>query len=187
MKQALIIIDVQNDYFKNGKMELSHPKKALEKINRLEEKFIELKLPIIYIQHINYRENASFFSHNTSGVKLHEKLKVNENSIVIEKQFPNSFKDTMLLGTLQSLNVEQVVITGMMTHMCVDSTTRAASELNYNPILISDATSTRSLNIFGEKVSAKYVQLSFLASLKNFARVETIKDFLINNNSIRFY
>ena len=61
MKQALIIIDVQNDYFKNGKMELDHPEKALENINRLENKFIELNLPIIYIQHINYRKNATFF------------------------------------------------------------------------------------------------------------------------------
>lgn len=177
MKQALIIIDVQNDYFKNGKMELDHPEKALENINRLENKFIELNLPIIYIQHINYRKNATFFSHNTPGVKLHDRLKSKENSIIIEKHFPNSFKGTSLLETLQSLNVEQVVITGMMTHMCVDSTTRAASELNYNPILIPDATSTRNLHLFDKEVSAKNVQLSFLSALQNFAQVETVKEF----------
>lgn len=173
-----MIIDVQNDYFKNGKMELENPEKALEKINKLEDKFIELNLPIIYIQHINYRENATFFTHNTAGVNLHERLKTRENSIIIEKQFPNSFKDTLLLGTLQSLGVEQVVITGMMTHMCIDSTTRAASELNYKPILISDATSTKNLTYLEEEVPARYVQLSYLSALRNFALVETTTEFI---------
>lgn len=178
MKQALIIIDVQNDYFENGKMELNHPEKALEKINRLEEKFIELNLPIIYIQHINYRKNASFFSHDTQGVNLHDGLKISENSIIIEKHFPNSFKDTTLLDTLQSFNVEQVVVTGMMTHMCIDSTTRAASELNYDPILISDATSTRNLKYHEKEIPAEYVQFSYLSALQNFASVKTTKEFL---------
>jgi Amidases related to nicotinamidase len=178
MKQALLIIDVQNDYFKNGKMELEHPEEALEKINKLEEKFLKLNLPIIYIQHINYKKDASFFSPNTRGVQLHEKLKVSTDSIIIEKHFPNSFKDTTLLGTLKKLKIEQIVISGMMTHMCIDSTTRAAAELNYNPILISDTTATRSLLYIEEKVSAKQVQISYLSALQNFATLETTEEFL---------
>ncbi|MCT0055567.1 cysteine hydrolase [Lactococcus lactis subsp. lactis] len=178
MKQALIIIDVQNDYFKKGKMELEHPEESLEKINRLEEKFLKLKLPIIYIQHINYKNNATFFIPNTKGVEFHDGLKVKGHSIIIEKHFPNSFKETKLLEKLKELEIEQLVISGMMTHMCIDSTTRAASELGYQPILISDATATRNLFYLDEEVSAAQVQISYLSALQNFATVETSKEFL---------
>lgn len=178
MKQALIIIDVQNDYFKNGKMELDHPEKVLKNINKLEDKFAFLNLPIVYIKHINYNKNALFFFPNTSGVNLHKGLLLGKDSIIIEKHFPNSFKDTCLLDTLRALKVNQVVITGMMTHMCVDSTTRAASELGYKPILISDATTTSNLKYLEEEVPFKYVQLSYLSALQNFAKIETTNDYL---------
>ncbi len=178
MKQALLIIDVQKDYFKNGKMELAHPEKALVEINKLEDKFLKLKLPIIYIQHINHKVNATFFTPNTLGVELHERLRISSDSIIIEKHFPNSFKETTLLDVLQMLKIEQVVITGMMTHMCIDSTTRAASELGYKPILISDATSTKNLMYLEGEVPAKQVQLSYLSGLQNFAFLETSREFL---------
>ncbi|QSE76936.1 cysteine hydrolase [Lactococcus taiwanensis] len=178
MKKALMIIDVQKDYFTAGKMELYQPEKALQRINKLEESFLALEWPIIYIQHINVKKDASFFIPNTKGAKLHEKLKLRSHSIIIEKNFPNSFKNTQLLDILQYFKVEQVVITGMMTHMCVDSTTRAAAELGFKPILLTDATATRSLNYLGEEVTAKQVQISYLAALQNFAILQTVDTFL---------
>ncbi|MDT2961103.1 cysteine hydrolase family protein, partial [Enterococcus casseliflavus] len=60
MKKALVIIDVQNDYFKEGRMALHSPEQALANINKLEASFIEKQLPIIYIQHINDQEAADF-------------------------------------------------------------------------------------------------------------------------------
>lgn len=79
---------------------------------------------------------------------------------------------------MQYFKVEQVVITGMMTHMCVDSTTRAAAELGFKPILLTDATATRSLNYLGEEVTVKQVQISYLAALQNFAILQTVDTFL---------
>jgi len=64
MKQALLVIDVQNDYFPQGKMELVQPELALNNIKQLEQFFIEKNLPIIYIQHINPPQ-ASFFQENS--------------------------------------------------------------------------------------------------------------------------
>jgi nicotinamidase-related amidase len=90
MKQALLIIDVQNDYFKDGKMELVNPEHALEKINQLEHYFNQNNLPIIYIQHIN-PASAGFFLENTLGVELHPKLLLSDSSLVVQKHFPNSF------------------------------------------------------------------------------------------------
>lgn len=178
MKQALLVIDVQNDYFEHGKMELYLPEKALQQINKVEDKFISKGLPIIYIQHIKNQPNADFFERGTRGSFLHEKLKVAPSSIVIEKQYPNSFLKTTLKETLESLEIEQIVITGMMTHMCVDSTTRASKELGYNPILLSDATATKNLHSNHLEVSAEQVQASFLAALENFSEVITTDDFL---------
>ncbi|ASN59224.1 cysteine hydrolase [Latilactobacillus curvatus] len=183
MKKALLVIDVQNDYFQNGKMPLKNPLKALEIINQLEFFFKEKKLPVIYIQHIKKNKGADFFEFNTDGVRLHPDLMVTKESIIVEKHFPNSFQETTLSEVLVALGVEQVVVCGMMTHMCIDSTTRASFELGYRPILIQDATATKSLENNGVEVPAELVQASFLAALTNFSRVVMSSDFIAQTDS----
>lgn len=178
MKQALLVIDVQNDYFEHGKMALVEPLKALHQVNRLEEYFMNKDLPIIYIQHIKEDPKADFFGRGTEGSFLHPDLRVDDRAIIIEKQTPNCFFETNLSKVLESLKVEQVVITGMMTHMCVDSTTRASKELGYDPIVISDATATKDLSYRSAVVSAKNVQYAFLAALQNFSQVISASDYL---------
>ena len=178
MKQALLIIDIQNDYFPEGKNELHEADKALLKVNQLENSFLSEQKPIIYIQHIKHQLNADFFEAGTIGCELHPNLKLQEQSIIIEKHFPNSFLETELLETLKKIEIEQLVICGMMTQMCVDSTTRAAKELGFQPVLISDATATKDLIFENKKVLAENVQLSFLSALQNFAQVLTADQFL---------
>lgn len=172
MKQALLVIDVQNDYFPGGKMALSQPEVALAAVKRLEAVFQAKHLPIIYIQHIKRQTDADFFEVGTVGAQLHPDLHVTDESIIIEKHFPNSFQETRLLTVLQELAIDQLVICGMMTHMCIDSTTRASFEWGYQPILIGDATATKALMINDELVSAPHVQTAFLAALTNFASVQ---------------
>ncbi|CAI3143369.1 Streptothricin hydrolase [Acinetobacter oleivorans] len=180
MKQALLVIDVQNDYFKNGKMELIGPDQALEKIKQLEQYFSEKNLPIIYVQHINPPQ-ASFFQENTDGVLLHPELSAHDESLIVIKHYPNSFLETNLDELLKAHQIEQLVITGMMTHMCIDSGTRAAKELGYQPILIADATATRDLSYGGKTTKAEDVQTAFLTALSTFANVQNIADFLVNS------
>jgi len=71
MKQALLVIDVQNDYFPGGKLALSKPEQALAQINQLEDYFLALGQPIIYIQHIKETTKADFFGRGTVGAELH--------------------------------------------------------------------------------------------------------------------
>lgn len=59
----------------------------------------------------------------------------------------------------------------MMTQMCVDSTTRVARELGFQPILIEDGTASKDLYFGGKTVLAENVQLSFIAALQNFANI----------------
>ncbi|MEX2803557.1 cysteine hydrolase family protein [Streptococcus sp. H31] len=177
-RQALLIIDVQKDYFHLGKCELVRPEEALIQINRLETLFLKRNLPILYIQHIKKNEDADFFAENSEGAELHPSLNLQKEALVITKHFPNSFLGTGLDDKLQALEVGQLVIAGMMTHMCVDSTVRAAKEKGYQPIVISDATATKDLFYKNQKIDASDVQLSFLAALQTFAVIDTAADFI---------
>ena len=150
MKKGLLIIDVQNDYFEGGKMELQNSKEALDNIIKLKELFKQQKLPIFYIQHIKRDTSPGFFKEGTSGADIHSRLiPITSNEYIIQKEFPNSFLNTTLQGKLEEESVEQLVICGMMTHMCVDSTTRKAKELNFRPILIHNGCATIDLLILG--------------------------------------
>lgn len=178
-KQALIIIDLQNDYFAGGKHPLVNPDQALNNALQLKDAFQEHQLPVIYIQHINPMADAPFFEQDTPGAELHEALNVDiHHDTIIEKNYPNSFYKTNLQDKLKELDIEQVVICGAMTHMCVDSTTRAAMELGYNPLLIEDATATCDLEHHGHTVKAQDVQDAYIAALSSFATVTTTQEYL---------
>ncbi|MEP5599559.1 MAG: cysteine hydrolase family protein [Algibacter sp.] len=179
MKTALILIDIQNDYFKGGKMELSEPKKAGEKAQLILENFRNKKMPVIHIQHLSTRPNSTFFIPNTFGAEIHESVKPNENEKVITKNYPNSFRETDLLEYLKKIGVEKLVINGMMTHMCVDATTRAAKDFGFECVVISDACATKNLEINNETVKAEEVQKAFLGALNYYySTVLTSEKFL---------
>ncbi|MCO6563877.1 MAG: cysteine hydrolase [Apibacter sp.] len=177
--KALLIIDIQNDYFEGGKNPLKNSLQASELAKNILEKFRDEKLPVIHIQHVSSRPDATFFIPQTSGVEIHSHVKPKEGEIVIIKNFPNSFIKTNLQDTLKKLKVDELVICGMMTHMCVDATTRAARDLGYTCTLIADACATCDLEINGEKIQAKEVQNSFLAALSYYyANVQASEQFL---------
>ena len=165
MKEALIIIDVQNDYFQGGKMELKNPLAPLENIKKLLAKFRDGKKEIVFIQHIAVREEAGFFIKNTSGAEIHKKISPLDSEKVIIKNYPNSFFKTDLDEYLREKGVESLVITGMMTHMCIDSTTRAAKDLGYKCVVIKDTCATRDFIFEGNIVTAEDIQSSFMTAL----------------------
>ncbi|MCB9017908.1 MAG: cysteine hydrolase family protein [Paludibacteraceae bacterium] len=177
-KRALIVIDIQNDYFKGGAMELVGSDEAAANAEKVIEDFRKNKLPVIYIQHISEYEGATFFLPNTDGNKINNSVKPAKNDKIIIKHYPNSFKNTELLEYLQKNKVEELVIVGMMTHMCVEATTRAASDLGYKCTLLSDACATRDVEYEGVVVPAKFVQAAYLSALNGaYATIIKTKDF----------
>lgn len=105
-------------------------------------------------------------------------MKPAKNDKIIIKHYPNSFKNTELLEYLQKNKVEELVIVGMMTHMCVEATTRAASDLGYKCTLLSDACATRDVEYEGVVVPAKFVQAAYLSALNGaYATIIKTKDF----------
>jgi len=179
MKQGLIIIDVQNDYFQGGSMELVAMEAAADNCQQLLNRFRQEQAPIFHIQHLSVRAGSAFFVPGTQGCEINARVKPEQNEPVVVKNFPNAFRDTGLQGLLQNAGIEQLVVCGAMSHMCVDTTVRAAFDLGYNSQVISDACATRDLEFEGRSVPASVVHDAFMASLNGlFAVLSTTKDFL---------
>jgi nicotinamidase-related amidase len=162
---ALLLIDIQNDYFPGGKMELEGSVEAGKQAKKILNLFREKDRPVVHIQHLSVRPGATFFLPGTEGVEIHTDVRPLPGEPIIQKHYPNSFRNTPLLDHLKEKEIDQVVIAGMMTHMCVDATTRAAFDLGFQCTVVSDACATRALSYENETVSARQVQTAFLSAL----------------------
>jgi nicotinamidase-related amidase len=177
MNQALLIVDIQNDYFPGGAMPLTGSIEAARQASRLLQTFRHLGCPIVHIQHVSTRPGAKFFLPDTEGVNIHPSVAPDHGEAVFQKHYPNSFRETPLLEHLRSRGITQLVIAGMMTQMCVDSTTRAAADLGFQCVLAQDACATKALAFGGATVSADNVQTAFLAALNGlFAKVLSVEE-----------
>ncbi|NLV69116.1 MAG: cysteine hydrolase [Spirochaetes bacterium] len=172
MTKALLLIDVQNDYFAGGSMELHGSFEASLKIKDLLDHFRKKSMPVIHIQHQSVLPGSTFLVPGTRGAEIHENVKPLDTEKIFKKIFPNSFRSTGLDEYLKENKISTLVIAGMMTHMCVDTTVRAAFDLGYKCILAGDGCATRELKINDRIISANSVHNSFLAALNGiFAQV----------------
>lgn len=177
MTQALLIVDIQNDYFPGGAMALEGSEQAGDRAGRLLQAFRQAGQTVLHVQHVSTRPGASFFLPDTHGVKIHDSVAPQAGELVLQKHSPNSFRDTPLLEHLRQQGITELVIAGMMTQMCIDSTTRAAADLGFRCALAHDACATRGLSFGGATVAAKDVQTAFLAALNGlFASVQSVDD-----------
>lgn len=182
MNTALIVIDIQNDYFPGGKCELVNPEQAAQVAKKLLEHFRGSDLPVVHIQHLMPQQRGlPFLVEGTSGSEIHASVKPLDDETVIQKQFPNAFQHTRLHEHLQQNDIQHLVICGMMTHMCVSATSRIAMELGYQVTVVEEATATRDLLLMGKRVAAEIVQTGNLAALHGtVANVVGIDAFLQN-------
>lgn len=162
---ALLIIDVQNDYFQGGKMSLPGAEQAAEKISKLLEGFRSQKLPVVHVRHHSLRENATFFIPGTDGADFHGSVKPLTTEKLITKNYPNSFKQTDLQEYLETQGITKLVITGMMAFMCVDATVRAAKDLDFDCTLVHDCTATPPTEFAGISCSAEQAKSVIMAAL----------------------
>ncbi|MBN2002262.1 MAG: cysteine hydrolase [Anaerolineae bacterium] len=165
MTVGLLLIDIQNDYFPGGKMELVGSDAAGQVTGRLLAFFRQNRLPIVHIQHLAIRPGATFFIPQTPGADFHPSVQPLDGETVIQKHYPNSFRETPLLAQLQQLGVQQLVVAGMMTHMCLDAGVRAATDYGFACRVVRDACATRDLKLDDRVVAAADVHAAFLAAL----------------------
>lgn len=180
MDKALILIDIQEEYFEKGALELVNPIPASENAKKILEHFRKENDTIVHVQHIS-GEGVPFFVPGTQGVEIHENVKPLAGEKVITKHFPNSFRDTDLLEYLQSKEITHLVIAGMMTHMCIDAGTRAAFDFGFQCTVIGDACATMDLHINEQDIKAADVHNAFLAALEFFyAKIQTTDQYLLS-------
>ena len=163
---GLLIIDIQNDYFPGGAMELEGADAAGAKAAAALKHFRSKGFPIFHVRHLSVRPGSTFFLPGTKGAEIHASVAPQKGEKVIEKNFPNSFRATSLQDDLKG--IKNLVVAGMMTHMCVDASVRHAADLGYKITLLGDACATRAQKIAGETVPARQVHLAFLAALNGF-------------------
>ncbi len=179
MATGLILVDIQNEYFPGGRMELAGIQQASANARQVLSLFRDQGWPRFHVQHLSAQADAPLFTPNTPYVELHDSVKPLPGERVIQKHFPNSFHQTPLLSDLQTRGVDQVVIVGAMSHMCIDATTRAAYDLGLKCTLIHDACATRDLEFQDKKVQADEVHASFMAALGWwYAKLASTADFV---------
>ncbi len=179
MEHALVLIDIQNDYFSGGRMELVGMEHAAQNAEMILRKFRHQKLPVFHIRHVSVRPGATFFLPGTNGVNIHPSVAPYDGEHVIEKQFPNSFRGTTLLDQLRAGGVDKLIICGAMSHMCIDATTRAAFDLGFSCTVIEDACAARDLRFKGETIKAAKVHAAFMSALTvPYAAVMSTTEFL---------
>ena len=178
MNTALLIIDIQKDYFPGGKMELVEPLAAARKAYMLLQCFREHDGHHVHIQHVSLKPDATFFISGDRGTDIHDAVAHFEGEPIVQKHYPNSFRETNLLELLKGWGIERVVVCGMMTHMCVDATVRAAADYGFQVLLAADACATRDLKYGDTVVPADHVHKAFLAALKSYGQVLTAEQIL---------
>lgn len=179
MKTGLIIVDIQNDYFTGGNMELVGMEAAAANASGLLAHFRGAGRSLYHVQHLSVRPGATFFLPDTPGAEIHETVKPKPGEPLVQKHFPNAFRETALLETVRKDSVEHLVICGAMSHMCIDATTRAAFDLGFKCTVIEDACATRDLTFHGERVAAEDVHAAFMAALSvPYASVVSTKDYM---------
>jgi nicotinamidase-related amidase len=177
MARGLVIVDIQNDYFPGGRHELVGSERAAERAAVVLERFREHGEPVFHVQHVWDGEDAAFFSPGTTGVEINEAVRPAAGEPVVQKAYPNSFRETDLEQRLRDAGVTDVVVAGMMTSMCVDATVRAAADLGFGCTVVHDACATLDLEFGGRTIPAADVHGAFIAALgDSYATVTSADD-----------
>ena len=162
---ALIMVDCQNTY-RRGIMQLSNVEPAIKEAQKLLQMARDLKIPIIHIQHDAGVGSPYDVTAEIGQISTEVAPKNGENKIT--KNYPNAFIATPLEAQLKALGIENVVLVGFMTHMCINSTARGAFNLGFKPTVVASACATRSLvGANGKTVDAQTMHEAALAAVRD--------------------
>jgi nicotinamidase-related amidase len=164
-KRAIVVVDLQNEYLPTGRLALAGINDALNNAARVIADARAKGDIVVNIRHESTDPDAPFFKQGTDAVQIHESVAPAQGEPVIVKNFPNSFLKTNLKEMLDEQGIEEVTVVGAMSHMCIDATTRAASDFGYKTTVVHDACATRDLEFRGETVPAAQVHTALMSAL----------------------
>jgi nicotinamidase-related amidase len=163
--RALVLVDIQRDYFPGGAFPLVEPEAAASAARTVLDAFRASDERVVHVFHVSTDPDATFFRPGTTGLEFHASVAPEDDEVVLEKHHPNSFIDTGLASVLDDDAVTELVIVGMMSSMCIDSTTRAAHEAGYACTVVADACTAPDLRHGDTVVPGAAVHAAFMAAL----------------------
>ncbi|WP_461535450.1 cysteine hydrolase family protein [Spongorhabdus nitratireducens] len=163
--RALLVIDIQNDYFPEGKWPLYNIATAASNARKVLDQCRRDGDLIIHIHHEFLTDPAPFFEPGTYGAEIHEQVAPDADEVVILKHQVNSFRDTSLKAILDDSGVQEITVVGAMGHMCIDAAVRAAADFGYTVSVVEDACASKDLELNGEVVKAADVHTAYMSAL----------------------
>lgn len=172
-REALLLIDIQNIYFTPGPLLLYKPIQTAKNARVLLDKFRMEGKAVIHVKH-DFKILA----------EIHKIVKPLPNEKIICKKNPNSFLNTDLQKYLTVQGIEKLIVVGMMSHMCIDTTVRACQDYGYEVVVIEDGCTTQCLKYNGRKIDAETVHNAFMASIDGmFAKVMKLEEFIYEDKN----
>lgn len=179
-RQAIIVIDLQNEYLPTGKLPLTGIEAAAANAAKVIADARSNAVPVFHIQHIFANNEMPVFVPDSDGIKIQPSVEPARGEPVIVKNYVNSFLNTNLKQLLDEQGVTSLVVVGAMSHMCVDAAVRAASDYGYKVTVLHDACATLDLEFNGVKVPAEHVHATMMAALAfAYATVQSTEEYLI--------
>ncbi len=177
MTQALIVIDVQNEYVTGG-LPIAHPpvEGSLQRIGEAIDAATQRGIPVVLVRHTEPDPSGGLFVAGTQAWELHDVVASRPHAVVIDKSLPGSFTGTDLAAWIADHHVDALVVAGYMTHMCVDTTTRQAMHLGLDVTVLDDATGTIDVSADLPAALVHRVELGVLGD--GFAQVRTTSDWV---------
>lgn len=180
MKRALLVIDVQNEYF-SGQLPVTYPEDSFKNILKAMDSANKYKIPIIVIQHTAPQENSKTFRKGSDEWKLHPEIIARPYNYLFEKALPGSFTGTGLEAWLREHGIDTVTISGYMTQMCCDTTARQALHLDFSVEFLSDATGTLQISNYAGTVTAVELHRAILVTqAMRFSKVLSTDEWIEN-------
>lgn len=178
-KRGLIVVDLQNEYLPTGKLPLSGIEAASANAAKVIADARAKGVPAFHIRHEFANGEAPVFVPGTDGVEIQPAVAPVGDEPVIVKNHINSFRDTDLKRQLDAHGVEEVVVVGAMSHMCVDAVVRAAVDMGYPVTVLHDACATLDLEFNGVTVPAAQVHAAMMAAFAfGYGTVKSTGDYL---------
>lgn len=178
-KSALILVDIQNDYFEGGRWPVDKMPDVAANAARLLARARDKGQTVFHVRHEFLSDDAPFFRPSTPGAEIHSAVAPKEGEAVILKHRPNSFHNTSLQQDLKAAGITDVVICGAMSQMCIDATARAAADLGFGVTVVEDACGAKEQTFREHALAAPQVHAAFMAALNgSYARVLSTEPFL---------
>jgi dipeptidyl aminopeptidase/acylaminoacyl peptidase/nicotinamidase-related amidase len=183
MKKALLVIDVQNEYF-DGKLPVTYPEGSLENILKVMDAATAGNIPVVVVQHTAPQPDSRTFRRGSHEWELHPEVARRPRDFWLEKTLPGSFTGTPLEAWVKDNEVDSLVISGYMTQMCCDTTARQALHMGLNVEFLSDATGTLALDNSAGRVSAEELHRAILVTQQmRFSQVLSTDDWIEKNTN----